>query len=860
MSWIKWVARPDVPLKDALTTWAIGNTAEESNIWGYPELAKLPRVHIMYLGPLVHLHRERNAPLFMALVDIFDNKNSKCYLELSDKYHALADELLSYLEGVFNSDVANYTDEQLIACFDEFVQRYLRYAPVINSGAAGDWLYRTKYDGFLEEMSARLLSRAHCQADSLPVEARLILRDCLGAVEQVRSRILKLLREGLTFSDRRTHGEQKEEALWALAVAIEASPDAAEALSQGGADELARVNPSLSETLMETHNKWSWTQQWSLPPTYAPATVEEYVDEVLRKMSGGAKFQVEAARQQRAADRARYEELLEALALDEKERDFIETVNHFTYFRSWRMEVSSRATYLETPLLLAMGKRLPSLTAPVDIVYLAPWEIREAWENRDVPTSLLNLIKERKEGYAVYQRNGRPEFFSGEALVKFREELLAVINCRETGRGQYSTEESFVGGKARNLFKLIQANQNVPPFFVVTIEAFRSFVEHNQMAERLHHALAAEPSEEQRAATDDIFVNAEMPETVRTAIEEQVQFFGFDSMAVRSSAAPEDSEDTSWAGRFVSLMDVDRADLVHAVKRVWASLLNPIARRYAVEHGVDLLKGGMAVIVQQMVKPDVAGVVNTTKSLRDPHIAEVEAALGLGEAVVSGAITPDTYYVDKRELSILDKTVATQGRALEVTGWRDLGAEGAEQKLTDDEIRELVNVAAGIERLFEVPQDIEFVVQQGTIYIVQTRPQTGLGAPEPTEEVSAGYVAEAPATQLVATGLKGKVETVLEGNARVIMSPSEGERFNTGEILVAPLATPVWDPILYRAGAIVTDEGGATSHAIRVANERRIPAVVGTGDATRRIPDGEMIAIDTTASDSFRGKVYLIKQ
>jgi phosphohistidine swiveling domain-containing protein len=858
MSWIKWVARPDVPLKDALTTWAIGNTAEETNLWGYPELANLPKVHIMYLGPLVHLHRERNAPVFMALVNIFDNKNSKCYFELSDKYHKLADELFAFLEQVFNSDLKKYTNEELIASFDKFVELYLAYGPVINSGAAGDWLYRTKYDGFMKEMSGRLLTRAQQHIDSLPLEVRFILKDCLGPDDEVKARASKLLREGLTFSERRTYGERKEDALWNVAAAIEESPKALDALRKGGVQELERANQDLFKMLVETHQKWSWTQQWSLPPTYSPATLEDYVGDILRKISEGAKSHIESSKRQRETDRMRYEDLKKALNLSDKERDFIDTVNLFTYFRTWRMEVSSRATYLVTPLLLEMGKRLPSLKEPVDIVYLAPWEIDEIWQNCDVPASLLGLLNERKNGYAVYMHNGRPEFYSGKALVTFREGLLAVINCRETGRGQYTTEETYVGGKARNLFKLMQLNQNVPPFFVVTIEAFRTFIEHNKLDKRLNQLLNNDPSEEQYREIQNLIMQAEIPEHILAAIDEQVKLFGFQSMAVRSSAAPEDAAGISWAGRFISLIGIEPKDLIRAVKQVWASLLNPIALRYAAGHKVDLLKSGMAVIVQQVVVPDVAGVINTTKSLKDPNIAEVEAALGLGEAVVSGAITPDTYYVDKRDLSIVNKSVAEQHRKLDISGWTDI-TNGSEQKLSDEEIKLVVKTAAGIERALENPQDIEFVVQQGKVFIVQTRPQTGLESSLGAENVQEAAPETAKA-QLLVTGLKGKVETVFKGTARVIMSPSEGKRFETGEILVAPLATPVWDPILYRAAAIVTDEGGATSHAIRVANEQRIPVIVGTGEATKRILDGELIALDTTSSDSFRGKVYRIKE
>jgi pyruvate,water dikinase len=306
-------------------------------------------------------------------------------------------------------------------------------------------------------------------------------------------------------------------------------------------------------------------------------------------------------------------------------------------------------------------------------------------------------------------------------------------------------------------------------------------------------------------------------------------------------------------------MGVNQADLMKTIKKVWASLFNSIATRYASEHKVNLLEAGMAVIVQQMVEPDVAGVVNTTKSIKDAHIIEVEAARGLGEAIVSGAITPDTYYIDKHDLNIVEKMLAVQRRILTLSGWKDLKKEDNTQKLTDDEILALTKVAIDIEQLFEAPQDIEFVFQNGEVHIVQTRPQTGLEVSTQTSESVESYISKAPSTKLIATGLKGKVEIVLEGVARVIKSPSEGGKFEAGDILVAPMATPVWDPILYRAGAIITDEGGATSHAIRVANERRIPAIVGTGDATRLVSDGDKVVIDTTASDSFKGKVYLLK-
>jgi pyruvate,water dikinase len=254
-----------------------------------------------------------------------------------------------------------------------------------------------------------------------------------------------------------------------------------------------------------------------------------------------------------------------------------------------------------------------------------------------------------------------------------------------------------------------------------------------------------------------------------------------------------------------------------------------------------------------MINSEVSGVVNTKMSARDTDIMEIEAAWGQGEPLVSGVITPDTYYVNKQSMTLIDRSISTQLMIMTGKGTQPLYKSNNAQKLQDKQIIKLAKVCRDIEGFFESPQDIVYAFCKEKLFILQARPQTGLDVLDISIESQ-----DPTNVRLIATGLKGKVGAKIQGVAKVLHSLGEAYKLKDGEILVAGAVTPAWDPVMYRAAALITDEGGPTSHAIRVANERRIPTVVGTGEASKIIKDQDIILVDTTHGDSFRGRIYKI--
>ncbi|MFC7615410.1 PEP/pyruvate-binding domain-containing protein [Actinokineospora soli] len=380
-----------------------------------------------------------------------------------------------------------------------------------------------------------------------------------------------------------------------------------------------------------------------------------------------------------------------------------------------------------------------------------------------------------------------------------------------------------VGGKGANLGELMAAGFRVPDGFAVTADAFR------RSADDLGPDL--DPERMGKA----VLAAGAAPE-VRAAIAAAYRELGEDALvAVRSSATAEDSATTSFAGMNRTLTNVRGADaVVDAVVECWASLFAPRSVAYRDEHGLTD-EPAIAVVVQRMVQSERSGVMFTA----DPVTGHtdrvvVEAAFGLGEVVVSGAVEPDTYVLAKAGPTVESVRVGAQTHkiALGADGERriDLPAdESARRVLTEAEAVELARTGLAIERHYGVPQDIEWAIADGATWIVQTRPITTVDTGEP-----------------LVSGLAAS-PGVAAGRVRVLASPADAHRFGDGDVLVARMTDPDWVPLLRRAAAVVTDEGGSTCHAAIVARELRVPCVVGTRRATTALRDGAVVTVDGAA-------------
>ncbi|SRX94147.1 phosphoenolpyruvate synthase [Amycolicicoccus subflavus DQS3-9A1] [Mycobacterium shimoidei] len=405
------------------------------------------------------------------------------------------------------------------------------------------------------------------------------------------------------------------------------------------------------------------------------------------------------------------------------------------------------------------------------------------------------------------------------------------------------------GGKGANLGELIAAGLPVPGGFVLMRAAYLdSMVAGGVDADlaSLHREALTQVGD--AARLDELcqrmralVAKAGLDEVVREQTVDAYRRLGTDMVvAVRSSATGEDGRDASFAGMNKTITNVAGADaLIDAVQRCWASLFTPRVVTYRASRGFTA-DPAMAVVVQQMIAPEQAGVAFT----KDPSTGEdhvvIEAAFGQGEVVVSGKVQPDTYVVDKQTLEVIDSRVGCQTFKIVADAQGadtvvDLDPAQANSRVLDDKsLRTITELAIAAERHNGCPQDVEWAISQGTVWLVQARPITVLGG-APSDDQGQGDV--------LVTGLPAAPGSA-SGKVRVLTSPEEGTRLIDGEILVAPMTNPDWLPTIRRAAALVTETGGMTCHAAIVARELGVPCVVGARRATTDLQDGTLVTVD----------------
>ncbi len=420
-----------------------------------------------------------------------------------------------------------------------------------------------------------------------------------------------------------------------------------------------------------------------------------------------------------------------------------------------------------------------------------------------------------------------------------------------------------VGGKGANLGEITQAQIPVPPGFIVTARTYSRFLEQSGLRptiEKLLSHLDYNDSARLQRVSEEIkslIRSAPVPQQIATDIKEAYRQLGGGPVAVRSSATAEDLADASFAGQQATFLNVVGEDeVVDAVRACWASLFEARAIFYRADKGFEHLRVFIAVPVQRMVQSSRSGVMFTLEPVSgDRSKIAIEAVFGLGEAIVSGEITPDLYVLDKASLRILEKRVASQERQFvrnPEAGAEDganvwLGVPGElreQQKLTDEQIVALAAIGKQVEKHYDFPQDIEWAEEGGELFILQTRPVTALAVAgvegEEVEETAPMIVSGSPASPGAAMG-----------PVRIVLSSSEIDRVKQGDVLVAEMTTPDFVPAMKRAAGIVTDRGGRTAHAAIVSRELGIPCVVGAAGATTALRDDQLVTVDGS-----QGKVY----
>ncbi len=443
-----------------------------------------------------------------------------------------------------------------------------------------------------------------------------------------------------------------------------------------------------------------------------------------------------------------------------------------------------------------------------------------------------------------------------------------------------------VGGKNASLGEMFSnltaAGVRVPNGFATTAQAYRDFLDQTGLAARIQAELASLDIDDVQtlAATGNRirgWINAapmpaELEQQIRSAYTQLQQEAGAEiAVAVRSSATAEDLPDASFAGQQETYLNVRGIDAVLiAVKQVFASLYNDRAIAYRVHHGFEHELVALSAGIQRMVRSDLgaSGVMftlDTESGFRD--VVFITAAYGLGETVVQGAVNPDEFYLHKPLLAQGRPAILRRERGEKAIKmiYREDGGDGppvvtvdvdsedrARFSLTDDELIELARHAMTIEQHYDRPMDIEWARDgvDGLLYIVQARPETVKSRAD--GQILQRYELKQSGDPLI-TGrsIGGRIGA---GPARVITRIDEMHRVQAGDVLVTDMTDPDWEPIMKRAAAIVTNRGGRTCHAAIIARELGIPAVVGCGDATDRIRDGEAVTVSCAQGDT--GYIY----
>ncbi|MGB9986450.1 pyruvate, water dikinase [Salarchaeum japonicum] len=409
-----------------------------------------------------------------------------------------------------------------------------------------------------------------------------------------------------------------------------------------------------------------------------------------------------------------------------------------------------------------------------------------------------------------------------------------------------------VGGKGASLGELTDAGLPVPPGFVVTADTYRTFLEETGIEEELFEAVDVDPEDstalaEAESRAKELVLDTELPADIREEVLAAYDDLddGAAFVAVRSSATAEDLPDASFAGQQETFLNVTGDDLVDRVKRCWASLFTQRAIYYRQEQGFEHSKVNIAVVVQRMVDAEKSGVMFTSHPSTGAEKVIIEAAWGLGEAVVSGAVSPDNYVVDRATGEIEDVTVADKKVMHEKDPETGETVERAvpdekrtERVLSDDEIQELVTLGERVEDHYDSPQDVEWAMADGETYMLQSRPITTID-----EDAAAESATESGDGESLVSGL-GASPGIASGAVRVVGKLDQLDKVGEGDVIVTEMTTPDMVPAMKRAAGIVTDEGGMTSHAAIVSRELGCPAVVGTGNGTEVLADDQIVTID----------------
>jgi len=420
-----------------------------------------------------------------------------------------------------------------------------------------------------------------------------------------------------------------------------------------------------------------------------------------------------------------------------------------------------------------------------------------------------------------------------------------------------------VGGKGANLGEMYNNNFPIPNGFVITSYAYKENALYNKILkkiEKIEKNTNVNNIKELNANSKKIkkmILNSKIYPTLKTKIIKAYEKLGKNALvAVRSSATAEDLPTASFAGQQDTYLNVQgKQKLLEYTKKCWASLFNPRAIFYRHKQNFPIEKVQLAVVVQKQVSSDISGIMFTANPItNNKNEIIIEAVYGLGEAIVSGSVTPDTFIVNKKTNKIISKSISKQTwkyvRNKKGTTKKEKIKPNLQkkQKVSDKVVLKYAKIGLLIEKHYKKPQDIEWAIENNKLYVVQSRPITTLKKEEkPSKKTTVGAKA-------ILSGM-GASSGFATGKVTVVHTIKELSKVKKGDILVTKMTTPDMVPEMKRAIAIITDEGGITCHAAIVSRELGIPAVVGTDHATELLKDREIVTVDANKGKVYKGEI-----
>jgi pyruvate,water dikinase len=436
-----------------------------------------------------------------------------------------------------------------------------------------------------------------------------------------------------------------------------------------------------------------------------------------------------------------------------------------------------------------------------------------------------------------------------------------------------------VGGKGANLGELTQKGVSVPPGFCITAKAYSDFISKEELGDKIRRKIEGLDIEDsaklqmRSLEIRDIINNSPMPNEIKEEIERAYKEFSIKTrienpfVAVRSSATAEDLPEASFAGQQDTYLHISRIDeVLRYTRKCWASLWTARAIYYREKQNFDHFQVSLSVVIQKMINSEKSGVMFTANPItNDVNQLMINASWGLGEAVVSGTVSPDEYILDKCNKKVVEKHISEKV-VMVVKNEEDIGTVEVrvsdflgydfinKQCLTEEEIDELAEYGIKIENIYENYEDIEWGFDKDTkkLYILQARPITTLKNRVKKEANSMGEKKE---LNVLTKGLSAS-PGIACGNVKNISNISEISRIEDGDVIVTVMTNPDMVPAMRRARAVVTDEGGRTCHAAIVSRELGIPCIVGTKTATETLKEGMSITVDATRGVVYEGKVF----